>query len=151
MKRILITEAIFSEVLLLLFMTSCDYYIDPPYTSSTWLSDITAMSATAKSRILWDGGTDLDECGFCWNTSGYPTKADSYCEANMVSGRFTAKLENLSGGTRYFVRSYAKNKAGVFYGEVKSFNTFAYKLPSVSCSLGFFLCRIILQCSQGEG
>lgn len=139
MKRIFNTEAIITEVLILLFMTSCNYYIDPPYTSSTWISDITALSATAESRIIWDGGADLDECGFCWNTSGYPTKADSYCEANMANERFSARLENLSGGTKYYVRSYAKNKAGIFYGEVKSFNTIAYKLPSVSAPWVFFV------------
>jgi uncharacterized protein (TIGR02145 family) len=139
MKKIFNTEAIITEVLILLFMTSCTYYIDPPYTSSTWVSDITAMSATAESRIIWDGGSDLRECGFCWNTSGYPTKADFWCEANMENERFSVRLENLSGGTKYYVRSYAKNKAGLFYGEVKSFTTIAYKLPSVSAPWVFFV------------
>lgn len=113
-------------------MTSCDYDIKPPYTSSTWISDIGTMGATAKSRIIWDGGSVIKECGFCWNTSGYPTKDDFYIEANEVSERISAKLKDLTDGTKYYVRSYAINKAGVFYGEVKNFTTIAFKLPSVS-------------------
>jgi uncharacterized protein (TIGR02145 family) len=132
MNRIFTQAVKITEVLILLLMTSCDYYIKPPYTSNTWISDITTMGATAKSRIIWDGDADIKECGFCWNTTGYPTKADFYIEADEVSERFSGKLKDLSGGTKYFVRSYAINKAGIFYGEVKSFNTIADKLPSVS-------------------
>ena len=101
-------------VILLLLLTSCDYYLKPPYSSYTSVTGITALGATAKSRIIWDGGSDISGCGFCWNITGYPTKADSYAEAEMVNEMFSCKIENLSGGTKYYIRSYAENKEGIF-------------------------------------
>jgi uncharacterized protein (TIGR02145 family) len=132
MKRIAAPVMMNKVVIILLLLTSCDYYIKPPYSSYTSITGITALEATAKSRIIWDGGSGLTECGFCWNTSGSPTKADSYAEADLVNERFSYKIENLSGGTKYYIRSYAENKAGIFYGDVISFITSAYKLPVVS-------------------
>jgi uncharacterized protein (TIGR02145 family) len=149
MKRILTADVIITEVLILLYMTSCDYYINPPYTSSTWISDITTMSATAKSRIILDGGSDLNESGFCWNTSGYPTKADFHCEAGMINERFTSKLKDLSSGTKYYIRSYAENKAGIHYGEVTSFTTTANKLPLVSTPWVIFVSHNSVMCTGG--
>jgi uncharacterized protein (TIGR02145 family) len=132
MNRIATQGVINTVVFILLLVTSCDYYIKPPYPSYTSIADITALGATAKSRIIWDGGSDITGCGFCWNTTGYPTKADSYSEAGLVNERFSSKIENLSGGTKYYIRSYAENKAGILYGDVTTFITIAYKLPDVS-------------------
>lgn len=131
MNRIFTRAVKITGVLILLLITSCDNYIKPPYTSNTSISDITTIGATAKSRIIWDGDSDIKECGFCWNTTGYPTRADFYIEADEVNERFSAKLKDLSGGTKYYVRSYAINKADIFYGEVKIFTTIANKLPAV--------------------
>jgi uncharacterized protein (TIGR02145 family) len=119
-------------VLILLVLSACNDYIKPPYTSNTSITGITAQWATAKSRLVYDGGSDITGCGFCWNTTGSPTKADSYAEAELVNDLFSCKIENLSGGTKYYLRSYAENKAGIFYGDVISFITTAYKLLTVS-------------------
>lgn len=127
------------EVLIFLVVISCEYNCNLPYTGNTWISHITTNGATAECRIIWDNGSDIIECGFCWNTTGSPTKADSYCEGKVEGEKFSCKLENLSGGTKYFVRSYAINKAGVFYGETKSFITSANKIPSVSAPWVIFV------------
>jgi uncharacterized protein (TIGR02145 family) len=132
MNRMATPAGIWTVVLIVLLLTSCDYYIKPPYPSYTTITGITALEATAKSRIIWDGGSDLKECGFCWNTTGYPSKADSYAIAELANEIFSSKIENLSGGTKYYIRSYAENKAGIFYGDVVNFITTAYKLPVVS-------------------
>jgi uncharacterized protein (TIGR02145 family) len=150
MNRPLTTVVLITEVLMLLLMTSCNYYITPPYTGNTWISDITTMGATAKSRIIWDGDSDIKECGFCWNTTGYPIKADFYIEADEVSERFSGKLKDLSGGTKYYVRSYAKNKAGIFYGDVISFTTTANKLPDVFSPYVSHVSHNSVTCSGGR-
>jgi len=113
-------------------MASCDYYIRPPCTSSPSISYVSTIEATVKSYIISDGGADIKECGFCWNTSGHPTKADFYIEADELGETFSGKLKDLSNGTKYFVRSYAINKAGIYYGEVRIFTTQINKLPSVN-------------------
>ena len=149
MKRILSVLVITTGVLILLFVISCEYNCNLPYTGNTWISHITTSGATAECRIIWDNGSDIIECGFCWNTTGSPTKADYFCEGKVEDERFSCKLENLSGGTKYFVRSYAINKAGVFYGEVKSFITLANKLPSVSAPWVIFVSHNSVMFSGG--
>jgi uncharacterized protein (TIGR02145 family) len=132
MNRVATPAVINTVVFILLLAASCDYYIKPPYPSFTSITEITALGATAKSRIIWDGGSDITGCGFCWNTTGYPTKADSYLESELENERFSCKIGDLSGGTKYFIRSYAENKEGILYGDVTTFITIAYKLPAVS-------------------
>jgi uncharacterized protein (TIGR02145 family) len=149
MNRIFTQAVKITDVIILLLMTSCDYYIKPPYTSSTWISDISTNKAIAKSRIIWDGGSDIKECGFCWNTSGYPTKDDFFIEADEISERFSGKLKDLSDGTKYYVRSYAINKADIFYGEVMSFTTEAFKLPAVSSPYITYVTHNTVICSGG--
>ena len=149
MNRILTPVIAITEVLILLFMTSCSDYIKPPYTSSTWISDITTLGATATSRIIYDGGSDIKECGFCWNTTGSPTREDFYIKADGISERFSGNLKDLSGGTRYYIRSYAINKAGIYYGEVKTFNTSANKLPVVSNPYVSYVSHNSVICSGG--
>jgi uncharacterized protein (TIGR02145 family) len=132
MNRILKPGMIVTEVLLFFLMTSCDDDIRPPRTSNTLISYISPTEAVVRSQIMWDGGAKIIECGFCWNTSGGPKKADSYIVADEISEKFSGKLKDLSPGTKYFVRSYAINKAGMYYGEEKIFTTEVNKLPSVN-------------------
>ena len=150
MNRIAAPAVINAVVLILLLLTSCNYYIKPPYSSYTGITGITALGASANSRIIWDGGSDITSCGFCWNITGYPTKADAYTEAELVNEKFSCKIENLSGGTKYYLRSYAENKAGIFYGDVISFITTAYKLPDVFSPYISHVSHNSVTCSGGR-
>ncbi len=44
----------------------------------------------------------------------------------------SAVIKGLSEGTTYYIRSYAINRAGISYGEVRSFTTISYRLPVVN-------------------
>lgn len=149
MKRILTEVVKISEVIIIIMITSCDSYVKPPYTGSTLVSDITTNKAVAKSRIIWDGNADIKECGFCWNTTGYPTMDDSFVEADEISEWFSGTIRDLSEGTKYYVRSYATNKAGIFYGEVMNFTTVAFKLPAVSSPYISGVTHNMVVCSGG--
>jgi len=102
-----------------------------------------------KVKIIWDSGSNIIEYGFCWNTSGNPTKADFHIEADELRGILYGKLEDLSGGTKYFVRSYAINSAGVSYGQVKIFTTEVNKLPTVSPPWITYISHDKVHCSGG--
>ena len=90
--------------------------------------EVQAIDSTTfrvKCIIDADGGSEVTECGICWNVYGDPTPDDETLQyANGVVGQpYTLRLENLSSSTRYFVCAYAKNASGLGLGEVLDFRT----------------------------
>lgn len=80
--------------------------------------------ALIKATILNTGGEALDDVGFCWSTSQNPTLSDNYNIVNISNTTvFSEFIYNLNANTTYYVRSYAKNNAGISYGNELSFNT----------------------------
>jgi uncharacterized protein (TIGR02145 family) len=63
------------------------------------------------------------------------TKKDCSSAKNLVNGKgkgfFSGKLTGLKPGTKYYIKAYAKNTAGISYGQDVSFTTPAF-LPSIS-------------------
>ncbi len=76
--------------------------------------------------------------GLCWSTSEHPTITDSkttikpFWNANSnwdtIFCNFTCNLSGLTPDTKYYIRTYAINSDGVFYGNEISF----VSLPSAS-------------------
>lgn len=71
-----------------------------------------ATTYTFRSRVLDNGGGNISECGFCWNTVGEPNIWDYSVQADSD---FTATLGDLSPGV-YYIRAYVINEKGVGYG-----------------------------------
>ncbi|MDA9111838.1 hypothetical protein N9J39_03090, partial [Flavicella sp.] len=61
--------------------------------------------------------------GVCWSTLANPTIADSKTEEGTGIGSFSSSLNELTPDTTYYLRSYATNAAGTFYGEEQTFTT----------------------------
>lgn len=118
-------------ILTALIVNSCENETRIPYPDRARVSDITVGSARVSSQIILDASS-MKECGFCWNTKGYPRLEDSHMEAVASGDRFTAVISNLSEGTRYYVRAYSKSRDRLIYGEVTSFVTLSKTLPSVT-------------------
>ena len=87
---------------------------------------------------LYDWGTDITpEWGVCYGTS--PTVY--YYKDNRIeftgttewntTNTCTINVPNLEGGVTYYVRAYSKNGMGIFHGEVLSFTTIPYAIPTV--------------------
>ena len=131
MNGIIFLEVIIAKALILLLMVSCEKEIAPPAVGKPVISKISVNGAIAESQIIWDGGSHITECGFCWNTSGNPTIDDFHVETYEAEGKFSGKLETLEEGTKYYIRSYARNRKALNYGLVTTFATVAYKLPDV--------------------
>ena len=135
---------------LLLLIISCEKEIRPPAVGKPVISKITVKGATAESQIIWDGGSQITGCGFCWNTTGNPTIADSYVQAVVKEGKFSCTIDSLVNGTRYYIRSYARNRKSFSYGLQSSFVTEAFRKPVVSTPYIHGMTHNTISCGQGQ-
>lgn len=88
---------------------------------------ITAVSANFIGGFFGSGGSNFMAAGFCWSTDSLPTLADNHTEVPVVAGSVVATVTGLKENTTYHVRSYAKNSAGVAYGDSRAFTTLTLK------------------------
>lgn len=86
-------------------------------------SIITAYTATSGGTITSDGGAPVIERGICWNIFSSPTTANSKLANGSGIGTLTADISGLMPSTTYYVRSYAINSIGTFYGDEIRFTT----------------------------
>ncbi|MDO7744072.1 MAG: hypothetical protein MUP99_09870, partial [Pedobacter sp.] len=84
---------------------------------------ITNTSAVSGGSISNNGGSFIQSNGICWSTVTNPTIEDQYVIIGSGTGDFNASLVNLMGGTTYYVRAFARNLAGVAYGNLEVFTT----------------------------
>lgn len=88
-------------------------------------SNVKTFNATGNGNIYCLGASSATACGFCWNTTGNPTLANSMVNIGAVTanGAFVAPIAGLSPITTYYVRAYVTNASGTTYGEQISFTT----------------------------
>jgi len=92
--------------------------------STTEVTSITQTSANSGGNIVYDGGSPVTDRGICWNTSPNPTISDNHISEGLGTGIFTTSLIGLTANTPYYVRAYATNSFGTFYGDEISFTTY---------------------------
>ena len=102
--------------------TGCHKTVEPKV-STVSISDITPYSCYSKGVVLQDGGADVAECGFCWDTQEDPGVTNEFVACSSGLGYYIGKIAGLEEGTTYYLRAYAVNEAGIGYGEVVSFTT----------------------------
>jgi uncharacterized protein (TIGR02145 family) len=97
----------------------------PPNLTTAAITAVTSTSAVSGGIISADGGSAVTERGVVWSTTPDPTVSSNMglTTNGTGSGSFTSNLSGLKPGTTYFVRAYAKNSAGVAYGQEISFKT----------------------------
>lgn len=100
------------------------------------ITSILLRTAIASSTITSDGNNGIDECGFCVSIQEKPTINDLIFSAESTIGPISANIKGLDHSSSYYIRPFAKNKMGVFYGSEAYFNTAA--LPA-GASPGVFL------------
>lgn len=86
-------------------------------------SSVARTTAISGGNITLDGGGDIIQRGVCWNKSPEPDTSDFITKNGNGTGEFESTITGLSQGTKYYVRAYAINSAGVAYGNQFSFNT----------------------------
>jgi hypothetical protein len=91
--------------------------------TTTSVAGITNSSSVSGGNIGSAGGSPVTARGVCWSTSPNPTTADSKTIDGSGTGIFTSNLTGLTASTLYYVRAYATNNNGTFYGAQVSFTT----------------------------
>jgi len=87
------------------------------------VGQITTRSAQANGQVSKEGNTPVTERGFCFGRNRNPSVNDQKVDLGSGLGGFSYNFSGLSEGTIYYVRAYAMNKKGIFYGEERSFRT----------------------------
>jgi uncharacterized protein (TIGR02145 family) len=92
--------------------------------TTTNITNVTANSVTSGGNITNDGGAPVLQRGVCWSTSTNPTLDDNFTQDGTGSGSYTSDLTGLTGNSHYYVRAYASNTFGTFYGNELMFFAF---------------------------
>ena len=98
-------------------------------------SDIRGYSATLNASIIDPGYPTYTERGFVYSTSQDPTLENNIGKVASPKNEtleYSAKIENLTLNTKYYVRAYAINEEGVAYSSVNKEFTTIPVLPEVS-------------------
>lgn len=80
-----------------------------------------------QATILAEGMSEVTAAGFCWSTTETPSlenkKGDSVNVYKAGETALTATLDNLRGGTVYYVAAYATNQSGTAYSKAVQVET----------------------------
>lgn len=94
-----------------------------PKVNTLNVENITNNNAYVSGQIAFNGGTTIDEAGFVFDTVSNPTIYNHSLVSTIESNNFTSYLTNLNPGETYYLRAYAKNSAGLQYGNELNFTT----------------------------
>lgn len=86
-------------------------------------SEVTKESAVLGGEIINDGGAEIIERGICWGEEIMPSLSDSVEYSQEDENIFSFLINVLKDSTTYYYRAFAKNLAGLAYGDVLSFTT----------------------------
>jgi len=101
-----------------------------PVISELRIETVLPFTAICSSGVFDNGGLEIIEKGFCWNTSGNPTVSDNKKIVTTSYSNFESTISNFSDHTEYFVKAYAKNAIGTQYSNEMSFYSIK-ELPKV--------------------
>ncbi|MBN2777356.1 MAG: PKD domain-containing protein [Bacteroidales bacterium] len=129
-KEISIYVLFLFALLLLGLFTSCKKENLPTLTTIS-VSKITDNSADCGGNITSDGNSDITSRGVVWSETSSPTveNHDGISSDGNGVGTYKSELADLKPETKYYVRAYASNNAGVAYGNEISFTTVSDSLP----------------------
>ncbi len=97
---------------------------------------VTQNSFTVNGKVQTDGSTTVSQRGFVYSsTNPTPSISDYRVNCGSGTGTYTYTITGLTPGITYYVRAYATNENGTFYGSVVAVTTTATSpstLPSVT-------------------
>lgn len=108
----------------LIFINSCRK-TRPVTISTVPLNNIAQTKVKSGGIIVNNQNANLTENGVCWSTAINPT-VDGYHttdDSDPMKGSFESTIEGLTPNTTYYVRAYATNRTGTYYGNELSFTT----------------------------
>ena len=97
-----------------------------PTVTTSDITYITATTADGGGTVINNGIETILTRGVCWGINHNPTISDSTNYEATHIGFFYSGLKYLQPSTKYYVRAFASNSAGIAYGDEKSFVTLAH-------------------------
>lgn len=97
--------------------------LDEPTVITEAVVSVGTTDAVCGGSVEYSGYYELTAVGFCWSEKDEPTIEDHYSVEATSAGSFVGKINNLSPNTTYYVRMYATNANGTYYGNVLEFTT----------------------------
>lgn len=127
--------------------------VSNPLVTTIKATQIHLQSAVVGGNVIDDGGFDIVERGVCYSTSANPSILNTKIVCGRGIGEFTCDLTNLEVGTKYYIRAYATNSSGTFYGEEKRFVTFKILPEAVDLGLSvkWATCNVGASCPEDYG
>lgn len=133
---------IFSIVLLVgvtTFIYSCTYEtpLEQPSVATSLVTEITKTTAICSVNLIKGEESNISALGVCWGLTPDPTIADSI-STNVTKkgkGSFSCTIVGLTPGVLYYVRAFATNSEGTFYGNCLNFTTIPSPVVEISQTL----------------
>lgn len=95
------------------------------------VTEVSQNSFTVNGTVTADGGSPVTQRGFVYATAHNPTVANYKIICRSGLGTFSTTIGSLNPGTTYYVRAYATNTFGTFYGSEVAVTTTATSPSSV--------------------
>lgn len=84
---------------------------------TTAITELTSTSFASGGEVTKDGGEEITVKGICWATSSEPVLAkNNFTKDGSGIGSFSSSATGLQPNKTYYVRAYATNSTGTFYG-----------------------------------
>lgn len=95
-----------------------------PQLTTTAVTSVTTTAAASGGNVSTTGASPVTARGVVWDINPGPTVTlDTKTVNGEGVGTFTASVSGLSSGTEYYLRAYATNGQGTYYGNEVRFTT----------------------------
>lgn len=93
------------------------------YTLAAIKETVTKVKLTARLDYIAD--SPVLAHGFCWNTTGTPTTADSLIDngSTTTMGDYSNMVSTMEASTKYYIRAYARDSFTTIYGKQITYTT----------------------------
>jgi hypothetical protein len=91
--------------------------------STLEVSNNTLISAESGGIISSQGSSPITVRGVCWSKFNNPTIDNDKTIDSQGTGSYKSYISGLALNSTYYLRAYAINSSGVFYGNLVKFNT----------------------------
>jgi uncharacterized protein (TIGR02145 family) len=127
-------QKVLNLIFLLLLIIGCktEEPQNPPTVITKVASDVKFNVATLNGEVTDEGFSATSDRGFVFSEKNTnPSLSDSKAQSGYGKGVYSIMIDKLPVNTKYYFKAYATNTKGTSYGDVQSFTTADYKLPTV--------------------
>jgi uncharacterized protein (TIGR02145 family) len=107
----------------ILCIYSCKKESDNPKISTFEVKHVTTTTVDCGGEIITSGSSTISDFGICWSTSSSPAIENETKKAEGNAVVINCRIEGLIPQTAYYIRAFATNSEGTYYGEERSFIT----------------------------